>query len=84
MDIEFEKLWRISRELHLSLSLDEALCKILTALTAGEGLAFNRAFLYENNGGVLTLRMKIGAETERRHTGFGRRSQKNHTAWKTC
>ncbi|RKZ22155.1 hypothetical protein DRQ23_05700 [bacterium] len=64
MDIEFEKLWRISRELHLSLAPDEALCKILTALTAGEGLAFNRAFLYENKGGVLALRMKIGAETE--------------------
>ena len=64
MDIEFEKLWRISGELHLSLAPEEALCKILTALTAGEGLAFNRAFLYENKGGVLSLRMKIGAETE--------------------
>uniref|UniRef100_A0A7C4YG16 histidine kinase n=1 Tax=candidate division WOR-3 bacterium TaxID=2052148 RepID=A0A7C4YG16_UNCW3 len=64
MDIEFEKLWRISRELHLSLDLDDSLCRILTALTAGEGLAFNYAILMEKKEERLKPRLKIGPETK--------------------
>lgn len=63
MDIEFEKLWRISRELHTSLDIDDSLCRILTALTAGEGLAFNYAVLMEIKDDKLIPRLRIGPET---------------------
>ncbi len=64
MDIEFEKLWRISRELHTSLDIDDSLCRILTALTAGEGLAFNYAVLMEKKVDKLIPRLRIGPETK--------------------
>jgi|GEM_PF-1112280 len=63
MDISFEKLWKISKELQLSLSLDESLCKILTALTAGDGFAFNRAIIFLKEGTRLIPKVWIGPKT---------------------
>ncbi|HHE04963.1 MAG TPA: hypothetical protein ENL19_02750, partial [candidate division WOR-3 bacterium] len=63
MDISFEKLWKISKELQLSLSLDESLCKILTALTAGDGFAFNRAIIFLKEDTRLIPKVWIGPKT---------------------
>ncbi|RKZ24214.1 hypothetical protein DRQ16_00385 [bacterium] len=47
---DIRDLLKIDEFLHSALELDQALCRILTALTAGEGFGFNRALLLLRKG----------------------------------
>ncbi len=62
MEREFSMLYEISNAMRTTLKLDQVLYIILTALTAHEGLGFNRAmlFLVNEKEGVLEGVMGIG------------------------
>src|SRR3989338_2353742 len=62
---ELSLLYEISNAMHTTLKLDEILCIILTAVTAHDGLGFNRAmlFLVNEKEGALEGRMSIGPDT---------------------
>ena len=55
-------LSEVGRALQRTLDIDEILLAILTAVTAGDGLGFNRAFLLlaDEAGRNLTARMAVG------------------------
>ncbi|MFC1590653.1 diguanylate cyclase [Candidatus Omnitrophota bacterium] len=62
LEREFSILYEISNAMRTTLKLDQVLYIILTALTAHEGLGFNRAllFLVKENGRILEGTMGIG------------------------
>jgi len=60
---EMELLDAVVHAVQESLDLDRILSVILTAITAGSGLGFNRAILFLIAGGSLEARLGVGAST---------------------